>query len=266
MKQISILGCGWLGFALAQLLIKHNYAVIGSSTSEEKIKVLNKQNISTYLINLPDSIHNLKHLLQTETLIITTPFKRHYAPSSLYLDNIKLLVKEIKRYNQVKHVIFTSSTSIYPNSNSIVTEDDIITPTTDRQQTLYDIEQLLLHESSFDTIITRLSGLYGPNRDIGKFIQQKTDQNGENKVNLIHQDDACLILLKLIQSSHWNTVYNLVSDDHPTKKSLYSKKAKDNNMIAPQFNSSSPLAFKIVSNNKIKTMLNYNFIHPTPLT
>mgnify|MGYP003615968040 CR=1 FL=1 len=40
--KISILGCGWLGFPLAQKLIETGYEVKGSTTSESKLEALKK--------------------------------------------------------------------------------------------------------------------------------------------------------------------------------------------------------------------------------
>ena len=43
MKQISILGCGWLGLPLAQQLVHEGYQIHGATTSEKKLIVLEKQ-------------------------------------------------------------------------------------------------------------------------------------------------------------------------------------------------------------------------------
>ena len=40
MTKLGILGCGWLGFPLAKVLIKKDYDVKGTSTSIEKVKKL----------------------------------------------------------------------------------------------------------------------------------------------------------------------------------------------------------------------------------
>ena len=42
MHKIGILGCGWLGFPLAEILIKKGFDVKGTSTSLEKVEQLNK--------------------------------------------------------------------------------------------------------------------------------------------------------------------------------------------------------------------------------
>ena len=52
MKQISILGCGWLGLPLAKALLENGFLVKGSTTSVEKLSVLENSGIHPFLIAL----------------------------------------------------------------------------------------------------------------------------------------------------------------------------------------------------------------------
>jgi 3-hydroxyisobutyrate dehydrogenase-like beta-hydroxyacid dehydrogenase len=52
MTQISILGCGWLGLPLAKALLENGFAVKGSTTSQEKLSVLENSGIQPFLIAL----------------------------------------------------------------------------------------------------------------------------------------------------------------------------------------------------------------------
>ena len=55
MTKISILGCGWLGFPLAKALITKGFSVNGSTTSVEKLPILENSGISPFLINVTGS-------------------------------------------------------------------------------------------------------------------------------------------------------------------------------------------------------------------
>ena len=55
MTQISILGCGWLGFPLAKALVSKGFSVKGSTTSDEKIAVLKNAGIEPFLIALSEN-------------------------------------------------------------------------------------------------------------------------------------------------------------------------------------------------------------------
>jgi 3-hydroxyisobutyrate dehydrogenase-like beta-hydroxyacid dehydrogenase len=54
MKQISILGCGWLGFPLAKSLHQKGFRVYGSTTSVEKISVFENAGITPFSLRLSE--------------------------------------------------------------------------------------------------------------------------------------------------------------------------------------------------------------------
>ena len=55
MTKISILGCGWLGFPLAKALLSKGFSVKGSTTSIEKLAVLENVGIVPFLIALSEN-------------------------------------------------------------------------------------------------------------------------------------------------------------------------------------------------------------------
>ena len=52
MKNVSILGCGWLGKALAIDLLEKDYSVKGSTTTPTKLDALCESGISSFLIHI----------------------------------------------------------------------------------------------------------------------------------------------------------------------------------------------------------------------
>ena len=77
-RKISILGCGWLGFPLAKKLIENGFSIKGSTTSEEKLVVLEANKIQSYIIALHEDkiIGNTADFLnESEVLIIDIPPK-----------------------------------------------------------------------------------------------------------------------------------------------------------------------------------------------
>ena len=47
-KNISIIGCGWLGFPLAKHLIRLGYHIKGSTTSKDKLTKLESEGIEAF--------------------------------------------------------------------------------------------------------------------------------------------------------------------------------------------------------------------------
>ena len=92
MIQISILGCGWLGFPLAKTLIENKYKVKGSTTSDDKLAVLKNAGIIPFKIALAsDKIDgNMKDFLnKSDILIIDIPPKYGKAKKEPFVKKIK---------------------------------------------------------------------------------------------------------------------------------------------------------------------------------
>ena len=75
MKTISILGCGWLGKLLAISLISRGFLVKGSTTSNEKLKVLSSDNIIPFLIDISQKEIS-SEFLDSDILIIAITSKK----------------------------------------------------------------------------------------------------------------------------------------------------------------------------------------------
>src|SRR5687768_12986676 len=107
MKSISILGCGWLGKALAIDLIKNGHHVLGSTTTEDKIRELQSEGIEAYNLNFTPKAegNDIQTFFSSEILIVTIPPKRKSGQTALYLQQIQSIRDEASR-GGVKHVIF----------------------------------------------------------------------------------------------------------------------------------------------------------------
>lgn len=247
-KKISILGCGWLGVPLSEHLIKNKYQVKGSTTTLEKLEVLSSKGISPFLLDLENLNSADFAFFEADILIV--------AVTSKNVNAFKELAEKVSQHG-VKKVIYISSTSVYPFNNSTVTED-----TTPLDTPLYQIEKLLSSNTSFQTTIIRFAGLVGPKRNPGLFFRGgKSVKMPDAHVNLIHLEDCIQIIHEIIIQNKWNQVYNGCSDTHPTKRDFYAKvaKAMDRTLI---FETPETKRTKIVSNQKLKQELGYEFIFP----
>ena len=247
-QRISILGCGWLGLALAIDILEKGYEVCGSTTSANKIPELQKNGIRPFLINISNTDFDLSDFLTCDVLII--------AITSKNLDDIKTLIKQIEE-SKVQKVIFISSTSVYPNTNGIVTER-----TNTANTPLAAIEKLFITNSAFKTTIVRFGGLFGYNRKPGNFIKpSKPVDNPEGYINFIHRDDCIGIIEEIILKNVWNETLNACADDHPTRRAFYLSEAKKVGLSSIVFNESASNEYKIVSSEKLKRLLHYTFKH-----
>lgn len=263
MTKISILGCGWLGFPLAKSLLKKGFYVKGSTTSIEKLTVLEQANIEAFLISLhSDSIvGDIETFLKdSEILIIDIPPKLRGINNESFVYKIKTLLPYIEK-SSVKNVLFVSSTSVYADENRIITEETTPNPETESGKQLLQSEQFLQKNTKFKTTVLRFGGLIGEDRHPIHSLSKKDNvENPDAVINLIHQEDCIGIIEKIIEKKSWNETYNAVTPFHPSRKTYYTQKAIELNINAPKFNHSKTSNGKTILSNKIQKELDYQFI------
>lgn len=265
MKQISILGCGWLGLPLAESLLENGFQVNGSTTSESKIELLKEASIQPFLIQLEEDriVGEMNEFLKDSTiLIIDIPPKlkgNSDSVSKAFVKKIQILIPFIER-SSVEKVLFVSSTSVYSDDNSIITEDILPQPDSESGKQLLEAESQLKNNRNFQTTVLRFGGLIGEDRHPIHFLSGKKNiQNPEAPINLIHQKDGIGIIISIIQKSIWQETFNAVAPYHPTRKDYYSQKAIEMNLPLPEFNQNETSVGKTIRSEKIKKILGYEF-------
>ena len=269
MKKISILGCGRLGLPLAKKLIKKGHSVNGSTTSENKLVVLENAGINPFLVALESesvsqSINDF--LAETEILIIDIPPKLRGASADSSHSSRKIFVEKIEKLipfiekSTVKKVLFVSSTSVYGDENGVITEETIPNPETESGKQLLLAEALLQNNQNFETTNLRFGGLIGEDRHPVKFLAGKENlENPDALVNLIHQIDCIGVIEAIINQSKWNEVFNAVAPFHPTREEYYTQKAKEQNLVLPKFSAEKSNIKKVISSEKVENSLDYQF-------
>lgn len=254
--RISVLGCGWLGLPLAGALAEDGHEVLGSTTTTGKLERIRAEGVEPRLIRLaPDPQGQLDGFFASELLIVTLP------PSNggNYLEQLTALVNA-GRLGSVRWFVFTSSTSVYAESDEVVDENHTVPPATERGKMLRDAEALFIR-SPVDATVLRLGGLYGGDRDPARFLAGKTDVAGpDSPVNLVHRDDVIGVVRAIIDQNVRNGVFNVVADEHPKKRAYYRARAEVLGLEPPEF-SDEPATYKIVSNEKVERVLGYTFQH-----
>ena len=265
MKKISILGCGWLGLPLAKSIINKGFPVKGSTTSEAKLAVLESANIQAYSIRLTENEVNGNmeaFLSESEILIIDIPPKLRGDGAENFVAKIATLVPFIAE-STINHVVFISSTSVYADDNSIVTENSQPEPDTESGRQLLASEKLLQANSNFKTTVIRFGGLIGSNRHPIHFLAgRKNLENPEAPINLIYLDDCIGIIEAVIAQNTKSEVFNAVAPFHPTRKDYYTQKAVALGLPLPEFEEGKASVGKIIASEKTTLMLHYSFVKP----
>jgi nucleoside-diphosphate-sugar epimerase len=250
-KTISILGSGWLGLPLAKHLVMMGNCVKASTMSESRLSKLTSIKVEPFIIDIAKLPGDIQTFLQAKVLIINIPSEN--------IDGFSDLVKEINR-SEIEKVLFVSSTSVYADINKTISESDGAESTL---SPLLTIESLFRNSGKFKTTIVRFGGLIGYSRNPGKFFSKgRLVHNPDAAVNLIHRDDCIGIISQIVEQEVWDEVFNCCADTHPTKKEFYTQASKSLGVSPPEFVDSDDTSFKIISNQKVKQILNYEFLHP----
>jgi nucleoside-diphosphate-sugar epimerase len=264
MIKILIIGCGYIGLALAHELSLIGYQVTGTTTREERIHEIEDSGAAAVVWN--GDVEPLKALLNDHEIIIVTvapgknsDYRQTYLATA---EKIQLaLLAQNFALRKSKKIIYTSSTSVYAeNSGGWVTEDQETNPTTPQGKILRETEQVYEGFSeisnSVNSLIYRLAGIYGPGRELEARLDHTATfpGDGSTPMNLIHRDRIVGAIVYGIEHN-LKGIYNLCEDRHPTRKEFYTELAKRLGKPEPRWDPSLPAMHasnKYVSNQKIK--------------
>ena len=250
LKNIGIVGCGWLGIRLAQHLTANN-RIYTTTTSEEKAETLTALNFTPSVINFDqaEDIQKNEEWKNLDCIIITVPFPR--SKEEKFLERrCQQINSFLKGYQN--QLFMMSTIGIYLTSEGIVSEKNI------DQKSLN--TKILTVENSIKTEfpqlnILRLAGLMGDDRYLSKYKISEPNQ----LANHIHYEDVIFIIEKMIHLEMNNKCYNLVAPEHPTKQQIldYQTQKRYSENV-------SGYGKKIIS-ELLPSELNYAYKHPNPI-
>lgn len=240
----------------------------GSTTRPEKIDQLKSSGIIPFQLKCTDHAIESDHVVdffRSDKLFVNLPFRRELKDPFEYVHQMRTVFSYAKTAG-VKKIVMASSTAVYPLINKVIKENEEFVPDTDRSKALREAECVFLNQSEVCASVVRLAGLYGPGREIGSFLKSErmANKEGEAPVNLIHLDDCIGIIMAIFEGSYCSEIFNACGDAHPLRKDLYAHVAVAMKVKQPVFQENENPRYKIISNDKVKNLLGYRFIHPSP--
>ncbi|MCW8995905.1 MAG: NAD-dependent epimerase/dehydratase family protein [Psychromonas sp.] len=250
-NNISILGAGWLGGRLAEQFAAQGDRVNLGTRSSERLNRLQAAHAQLYQVDIEALADNIQDFLNAQILIINITCKNVMAFNNL--------LQEIEK-SPVEKLVFVSSTSVYPADHGLCQESDELDVAS---HPLLQIEKIFTENPHFQTTILRFAGLIGPQRHPGRFFSSgKKVRDPQARVNLIHLDDCLRIIKTIIDKQAWGEVFNACADSHPSKRAYYTLAALSLGRNPPEFLDAQIAGNKVVSNHKLKALLDYQFIYP----
>ncbi len=273
-QSIAVIGCGYIGSAVGEALVRVGHDVIGTTTSAARVDTLRGLGIKPELVEVAD-VDRLHTLLGDREAVYLTiaPGRQGRDYRSVYLAGAKNLLAAAEE-TPVRRIIYTSSTRVYGQEDgSWVDESSPTVPKDERGRILLETEAVLLngaHALGGDTTVgvtaLRLSGIYGPGRDPAERIKtlagtQRGD--GDAYVNLIHRDDIVATLVALLDKPH-HGVLNLSDHQPEPRRAFYDRILASAGLRPIQWvrgDGPSDLG-KRIRNDLVKKTLNLSLKHP----
>ena len=266
--QVSVLGCGWLGLPLSGRLRQSGYHVRGSTTSKFKLPLLKRKGITPFWLCISPEGRILGDVSaffkNSDIVILNFPPARVDNIEQIYPAQMRAVLKHIPAS---AHVLFVSSTSVYPNTNGWVREDCDLMPDKPSGKACLAAEKEVQAACGAQHIVLRAAGLVGEDRLPGRFLAGKKNlKNAQAPINVVHQADLINLIERIILRKAWGHCLNACADKHPDRKTYYTKAAELIGLSPPHFLDENQSHFKRVSNQKSKDLLNYTYLYPDPLT
>jgi nucleoside-diphosphate-sugar epimerase len=270
MKHIAIIGCGYVGLCVASLLTKKGHSVTATTRNPNRLEELSQVAQKSLLLKGNHEEEFIPLIAHQEVLIVTIAADSPEFYESAYLHTAQMMRHLALEMNLPRHLIYTSSTSVYGEYNGQwVDENYELLAKGEQARILIETEKtyLSLQELGWHVCILRLAEIYGPGRELSKRVENLEGHslpgNGEGFTNMIHRTD-CGSAIDYAIKHHLEGVFNLADDDHPTRKELYEQIAQKFDLPPVEWDPSRAgmhSTNKRISNHKIKSE-GFVFRHP----
>ena len=268
MKTIAILGCGWLGLSLGEYLVGQGYRVKGSTTRVEKLAQLMAVGIEAHHLTIGDTIvgTDTDDFFRCDVLVLNIPPGRRQPDVETRYPQQVRLVAEAARAAGCRHLLFVSSTGVYPAERQIQVRTFPTGPTTASGRALVESENYLRGSSDWSTTVLRLAGLIGGQRQPGRWFAGRQDLLGARvPVNLVHREDCIQAIVAIVEQEKWGEEYHLCATEHPLKSDYYPEMARNLGLVPPSYAEGLEMPpYKVIDNSQILADLGLVLRFPDP--
>ncbi len=266
---VGVLGLGYLG---STLMRSHPWPSNSWVSSQLENNHLKHQNPFPMIhfnwedekswCNIPD--------VKVSLVITIPPILKELKQEQARLRNWCIWMKS--KRDQIKRVVYISTTGVYPNRSGTWEEIDSIDPDTNQGQLRFNTERIL--SDFFDTSILRAGAIYGPDRHIGKrVIDGRPIPKGNQTIHRVHVSDLANITAKALLDCTFPDIVNVVDHDNSPSEKVARWIVKENfyeqtpllnlqdSFVSRNRKSQAP--DRIISNRILVETLGYKFLYPT---
>lgn len=278
-KRLVIFGCGYVGSAAASRALAQGMRVTALTRNATRADELRRAGAQVVIAALDsdlwyDEVGNACDLA-LNCVSAASPDLDGYRRS--YVGGMQSIATWVARGVRLESFVYTSSTSVYPQGDGAVVDEDAPTAAAaERGQLLLEAERLAFAAGAAagaETFVLRLAGIYGPGRH-SLLEQVRTgvvSGRGEHRLNLIHRDDIVDALWACwsAPAGAGNACFNL-ADDAPTPKAEVAAWIAARLGVPPPRFTGEPAGTRravtpnrIIANGRAKSRLGWSPRHPS---
>ena len=222
--RLSLVGCGYVGQAIAQQLQgRADLELTVTTTSEERRGELSAIADQVLVISAddPDGLFSALDGRDAAIFCLGPKGNRQVDAAGYrrtFNDSFRCLEQLLPQLPALQQIIYTGSCSIYGDTDGAwIDESTPPQPLDERGAVLIEAERQLLQMANAHrrVCILRLAALYGPEREFqerfARLAGSTQQSGGERFTNWIHRDDAAAAAIAA-QKGNWEGIVNVVDD------------------------------------------------------
>ncbi|HHP7232136.1 MAG TPA: SDR family oxidoreductase [Xenococcaceae cyanobacterium] len=217
--KITIIGCGYVGSAIARFWHQAGHDLTVTTTTPEKVAQLASLAKEVAVVNSKD-LKALQQVMQNrDVVLLCVGAKNRDNYQEAYLETAKNVVQVLKSNSSVKQLIYTGSYAVLGDKNGAWTDETAaVAPANQNGEILCQTEEVLLSAISakLKVCLLRLAGIYGAGRELIKIFRPWSGTTrpgtGEDYSNWIHLADI-VGGIEVARTKELMGIYHLACDE-----------------------------------------------------
>ena len=279
-KRLVIFGCGYVGAALADAALALGAKVEALTRNPVKAAILEGEGIKGVVADLATPDWHGRILGGADFVVncVSSGGPENYRAS--YVEGMRsILAWSAKGAQPVGTLVYTSSTSVYPQGGGALVDESADAPGSTPNGAIIRESEMLLQSASTEAVkrsfILRLAGIYGPGRhhllDQLRMGAAELGGRGDHRLNLVHRDDIVAAILACLTApaTQGSAVFNVADSAPAMRAEVVAWLAGRLGRPVPGFDGSTgsrrggaPMPDRIISNEKLRRTLGWEPRYP----
>jgi nucleoside-diphosphate-sugar epimerase len=227
-KRVAIVGCGYVGMALARILTREGAEVVGTTRQAARFAEIEETGARALLVDVMEP-GSLRQLVEWEPHVVYDMVRPQQIGEDRYTTWGTRNIAQAFAGSSLEAFVYVSSTSVYGRRSGEWTDESTpVNPSSPIGEARAESERLYLAEweaSGLPIRICRVPGIYGP----GRTLRQRLETGAYRRLNdeelwvsRIHVDDLSEALIAAWMRGGAGETY-LLCDDEPVSGQEYAE-------------------------------------------